>query len=455
MASTFKIVPSSGNLSAERFKVYTQRNLHKLPHISSLSKQQQFEIQVVANVLPFRVNQYVAENLIDWSKVPDDPMFRLVFPQREMLEENDYGIMSEALKKGKSKPELEKQARIIRAKLNPNPADQMELNLAELDGKTLEGVQHKYPETVLFFPARGQVCHSYCTFCFRWPQFVGDRTLRFASTSPNTLTRYLIQQPQVSDVLITGGDPMVMQAHHLNDCIQPLLSPELEHIQTIRIGTKSLSFWPHRYVNDADALDLLALLEKCVRAGKHVAIMAHYNHWRELETPIAREAIRRVRQTGAVIRAQGPLLRKINDDPRVWSRLWEEQARLGIIPYYMFVERDTGAQAYFEVPLARSWEIYRDAIQRVSGLGRTARGPSMSTSPGKIEIQGITEIQGEKVFVLRFIQGRNPDWVQRPFFAQYDAEATWLNQLKPAFGKKEFFFEKEFNKLAQRPIRKS
>ena len=217
MASTFQIVPSLKNLSAERFKVYTQRNLHKLPQISSLSKQQQFEIQVVANVLPFRVNQYVAENLIDWSQVPDDPMFRLVFPQREMLEENDYGIMSEALKKGKSKPELKEQARIIRAKLNPNPADQMELNLAELDGKTLEGVQHKYPETVLFFPARGQVCHSYCTFCFRWPQFVGDRTLRFASTSPSTLTRYLIQQPQVSDVLITGGDPMVMQALHLND----------------------------------------------------------------------------------------------------------------------------------------------------------------------------------------------------------------------------------------------
>ncbi len=455
MASTFQVVPSLKNLSAERFKVYTQRNLHKLPQISLLSKQQRFEIQVVASVLPFRVNQYVAENLIDWSKVPDDPMFRLVFPQREMLEENDYDLMSKALKKGISKPELEEQARVVRAKLNPNPADQMELNLAELDGKILEGVQHKYSETVLFFPARGQVCHSYCTFCFRWPQFVGDHTLRFASTSPRTLAQYLIRQPQVSDVLITGGDPMVMQTHHLSDCIQPLLSPELEHIQTIRIGTKSLSFWPHRYVNDTDAPDLLALLERCVRAGKHVAIMAHYNHWRELETPIAQEAIRRVRETGAVIRAQGPLLRKINDDPRVWSRLWEEQARLGIIPYYMFVERDTGAKAYFEVPLVRSWEIYRDAIQKVSGLGRTARGPSMSTSPGKIEIQGITKIQGEKVFVLRFIQGRNPDWVQRPFFAQYDTEATWFDQLKPALGKQEFFFEKEFNKLAQRSIRKS
>ena len=162
MASIFQIAPLPKNLPAERFKVYTQRNLHKLPQISSLSKQQQLEIQVVASVLPFRVNQYVADNLIDWSKVPDDPMFRLVFPQREMLEENDYDLISEALKKGLSKLELEGRARIVRAKLNPNPADQMELNLAELDGEILEGVQHKYSETVLFFPARGQVCHSYC-----------------------------------------------------------------------------------------------------------------------------------------------------------------------------------------------------------------------------------------------------------------------------------------------------
>ncbi|MGE4659009.1 MAG: lysine 2,3-aminomutase [Gammaproteobacteria bacterium] len=449
MASLVSTVPASGTTSPERFRVYTLHNLHKLPQISLLSKQQRFEIKVVANVLPFRVNQYVADSLIDWNQVPDDPMFRLVFPQRKMLEANDYDTMSEALKRKLPKPELLERARVIRTKLNPNPADQMELNIAELDGKTLDGVQHKYAQTVLFFPARGQVCHSYCTFCFRWTQFVGDRNLRFSSTSPDMLARYLAQKPQVTDVLITGGDPMVMQTHHLSRCVEPLLSPELEHIQTIRIGTKSLSFWPHRYVNDSDAFDLLRLLERCVRAEKHVAIMAHYNHWRELDTPIAREAIERIRETGAVIRAQGPLLRGINDDPDVWSQLWEEQARLGIIPYYMFVERDTGAKAYFEVPLARGWEIYRDAIKKVSGLGRTARGPSMSTSPGKIEVQGITEIKGEKVFVLRFIQGRNPDWIQRPFFAQYDEQATWLDQLKPAFGEPKFFFEEEFEKLTE------
>ncbi len=113
----------------------------------------------------------------------------------------------------------------------------------------------------------------------------------------------------------------------------------------------------------------------------------------------------------------------------------------------MFVERDTGARHYFEVPLAKAWQVYRGAMQQVSGLGRTARGPSMSAGPGKVEIQGVTEIQGEKVFVLRFIQARNPDWVQRPFFARFDPAATWLDDLKPAFGDKEFFFEREYRAM--------
>jgi L-lysine 2,3-aminomutase len=182
-------------------------------------------------------------------------------------------------------------------------------------------------------------------------------------------------------------------------------------------------------------------LHHLVIAGKHVAIMAHYNHTRELQTSIARAAIGRLRATGAEIRSQGPLLAHINDDADVWAELWREQVKLGIIPYYMFVERDTGARHHFEVPLYQAWQIYRAAMQQVSGLGRTARGPSMSAQPGKVEIQGVTEVQGERVFVLRFIQARNADWVQRPFFARFDENATWLDQLKPAFGQTKFFFE--------------
>jgi len=123
--------------------------------------------------------------------------------------------------------------------------------------------------------------------------------------------------------------------------------------------------------------------------------------------------------------------------------MWRKQVRLGAIPYYMFVERDTGAKQYFEVRLARAVKIFNEAYRQVSGLARTVRGPSMSTTPGKVLVDGVAEIHGEKVFVLKFIQGRDPQWVGRPFFAEFDPEATWLSDLKPALGEDKFFFEEE------------
>ena len=67
----------------------------------------------------------------------------------------------------------------------------------------------------------------------------------------------------------------------------------------------------------------------------------------------------------------------------------------------------------------------------------------MSADPGKVEILGVTTVAGKKVIALRMLQGRNPDWVMRPFFAKYDEKATWLSDLRPAFGEKRFFFEEE------------
>lgn len=431
-----------GRITHQPFKVYTQRDLDRIEPLQRLSKDLLFDMQVVSTVLPFRVNQYVIDELIDWGNVPDDPIFQLTFPQRGMLEEHHFHLIADLIRGGAEPALMQEAVDQVRSDLNPHPAGQMELNMpTDEAGNRLDGIQHKYRETVLFFPSQGQTCHAYCTFCFRWAQFVGDKTLRIASSEAATLLAYLRAHPEVTDLLITGGDPMVMKTKHLAAYLEPLLAPEFEHVQTVRIGTKALSFWPHRFLGAEDADDLLRLLERLHRAGKHVALMAHFNHWRELETLAVRQAIRRLRETGAQIRCQGPLVAHINDDPQVWRRMWNTQVSLGLLPYYMFVERDTGARNYFEVPLVKAWEIYRDAVQGVSGLGRTARGPSMSASPGKVEIQGVTEVGGEKVFVLRFIQARNPEWVQQPFFARFDPEATWFDQLRPAFGAEKFFFE--------------
>ena len=116
-----------------------------------------------------------------------------------------------------------------------------------------------------------------------------------------------------------------------------------------------------------------------------------------------------------------------------WAGMWRTQMRMGMVPYYMFVERDTGPQGYFAVPLYRGQEIFRDAYASVSGLCRTVRGPSMSATPGKVCIDGVVEVAGEKVFALHMIQARNPDLVGKPFFAQFDPSAIWLSDLKPAF----------------------
>jgi len=437
-------------LEPRRFKVFTQRDLDKIPQLRQLPEEVRFEMQVVSSVLPFRVNEYVIDELIDWAKVPSDPIYQLTFPQRGMLTEAHYQRMAKAWCDGLDKAAIGEIASEIRAELNPHPAGQIQMNMPQLsDGNRLDGLQHKYRETVLFFPSQGQTCHSYCTFCFRWAQFVGDKSLRIATSEAEGLHNYLKAHPEVTDLLVTGGDPMVMKTKHLKAYLEPLLGPAFDHIQTIRIGTKALTFWPYRFVSDADADELIELLERLVKAGKHVAIMAHYNHWQELTTDIAFQAIERLRSTGALIRSQGPLLANINDNADDWARMWNTQVKLGIVPYYMFVERDTGAKAYFEVPLAKAWNIYRDAMQQVSGLARTARGPSMSAGPGKVELQGVTEINGEQVFALRFIQGRNPDWVQRPFFASYDHQATWLDHLRPAFGEDAFFFEDEYRTLQQ------
>lgn len=430
-----------------KFRVFTDRQFDQIEPLKSLDAETRFDMQVVASVLPFRVNQYVIEDLIDWTNIPADPIYQLTFPQRGMLSEDAYSRMASLLRKSPSAHEIRALADELRADLNPHPAGQQTLNVPQLDGEALNGVQHKYNETVLFFPSQGQVCHAYCTFCFRWAQFVGDKALRFAATEAGELTRYLLNHREVTDVLITGGDPMVMKTANLKTYLEALLDPALEHIRTVRIGTKALTYWPYRFVTDPDADELLRLLERVVDAGKQVALMTHINHWRELEPPIVHEAVRRLRNTGAILRAQAPLLAHINDSADVWSRMWQDEVELGIYPYYMFVERDTGAKQYFEVPLIKAWETYRGAMSSVSGLARTARGPSMSAAPGKVEVQGVSEVAGEKVFVLRFLQGRNPDWVQRPFFAKYSETATWLNELEPAFGEEKFFFSDEFDQM--------
>jgi L-lysine 2,3-aminomutase len=430
-----------------KYKSYNIRNIQEIKQIARLPDSRKFDIEVVANVLPFKTNNYVVEELIDWDHYEDDPIFFLNFPDKEMLLPDHYDQVVELIHSNADKKTMVKTVNNIRMELNPHPAGQIEFNVPVLDGQKLHGLQHKYRETVLFFPSQGQTCHAYCTFCFRWPQFSGMNELKFAMKQSELLVEYIRRNPSVTDVLFTGGDPMVMSSKILGNYIQSLLDAKLNNLRNIRIGTKSLAFWPYRYLTDPDSEDILNLFRKVNDTGKHLAFMAHFSHPAELKTTAVQDAIGKVLETGAKIRTQSPILNHINADPFVWAEMWKKQVSLGMIPYYMFVARDTGARHFFGLPLSRIFEIYRNAYRQVSGICRTVRGPSMSASPGKIQIIGTAKVHGEKVFVLRFLQGRNPEWVGRPFFAAYNEKAQWLTDLNPAFGREEFFYSEEFRNM--------
>lgn len=397
--------------------------------------------------MPFKVNNYVLDELIDWSNLDNDPIYKLVFPQKDMLIPEHYKEMEKALYLTENKTQHKEVSNNIRWQLNPHPAGQQEHNVPEIDGIKLTGVQHKYRETVLFFPSSGQTCHSYCTFCFRWPQFVGMNELKFAMKETELLVKYLEGHQEVTDLLFTGGDPMIMSFPVFEKYIEPFIADNNRtNIQTIRIGTKALGYWPFKFTSDIEADDFLRLFERVTAKGINLAIMAHFSHPVELDTDVVKMAIQRIRATGAQIRTQSPVLKHINNSAEVWAEMWRKQVNLNCIPYYMFMARDTGAQHYFAVTLIEAWDIWRNAYQNVSGVCRTVRGPSMSCTPGKVQFLGVSEINNEKVFVLRFLQGRNPDWIARPFFAKYNENAIWMDTLVPAFGEK-FFFEEESSTL--------
>ncbi len=422
----------------ERYKAIVLQTIDKVAEKHPEIKPHLDDIRLAGLVFPFKASPYFVDELIDWDvgseKIKDDPFYRLVFPTLDMLEEHHREKLIQAKHEG-DPARVMKVVASIREDLNPHPAGQKTLNTPQK--KDLTGVQHKYRETTLVFPAAAQTCHAYCTYCFRWAQFIGDDDLRFSQKEASSLFEYLAEHKEVSDILMTGGDPMIMKTKSLAQYLEPLCDPNfLPHIKNLRIGTRSLTFWPQRFTTDPDADELIALLRRVREVGgRHVAIMAHLGHARELSTDKVVAAIGRIQKEAfATIRSQSPVMRGINDDSKVWADKWRKEVQLGIIPYYMFMARDTGARQFFDVPLVKAHRIFSDALRNTSGLIRTVRGPSMSCTPGKIEITGVEEIFGHQVFVLRFLQCRDEAWIGRPFFAKYDPKAVWFDDLEPLPG---------------------
>ncbi len=415
-----------------KFITYNQKNFNKIEYLKSIPVEIKKEIEIVSKVLPFKTNNYVIDYLIDWDHYENDPVFILNFPNRDMLSEKQYEMVEKAWNDKIPDEEFQRLVNKIRLQLNPHPAQQM-TNIPKLDGIPLEGCQHKYQDIVLFFPSEGQTCHAHCTFCFRWPQFVKDLDLQFSMREIEMVLEYIRRNENIHEILFTGGDPMVMSPKTISKYIHKIFEADIKHLDIIRFGTKSLSYWPFTFIPafSDEAEEMLHLFKQITDQGMHLSFMAHFNHPNEMDNNAVQEAIYNIRETGAEIRTQAPVLKNINNSGKIWSDMWTKQVNLGMIPYYMFVERETGPYRYFELPIAEVYDIYTNAIRYSGSLAKTVTAPVMSASQGKVHIMGIVDndISSERYFMMQYIRNRNIEETYKPFLMHYDAKATWFDQL--------------------------
>ncbi|MEM7476470.1 MAG: KamA family radical SAM protein [Planctomycetota bacterium] len=348
----------------------------KLKLIEQLSEDEKLTLAPVEQKFVFRANDYYL-GLIDWDD-ENDPIRRLIIPHEKELVE--WGKL--------------------------DASDEQSNTVAP-------GVQHKYVNTVLLLC--NDVCGAYCRYCFRKRLFMddSDETTRDVSAG----IQYIREHEQVTDVLLTGGDPLLMTPKRLADILAEIY--EIDHIRVIRMGSKIPAFDPARLLTDK----FLDVMDRYADAGKKIYLMAHFDHPREL-TSLAREAIAELLKRGVAAVNQCPLIRGVNDSSDVLAELYEELAGMGCRQYYLFQGRPTEGNMPYELPITTGWHLHQEAVKQVSGLGRTARF-SMSHDTGKIEIVGVDDNH----IYLRYHQAKDPAQQGQFMVAERDDNAYWFDQL--------------------------
>ncbi len=354
----------------------------KLDQVPQLGEGEKTRLQPVTDKFVFRTNDYY-QGLIDWTD-PDDPIRALVIPMESELEE--WGRLDASYEQ----------------MYTPVP-----------------GVEHKYQDTALLLV--NDVCGAYCRYCFRKRLFMDDNDEVVRDVSGGL--DYIRAHSEISNVLLTGGDPLIMSTSKLEPIIRQLR--EIPHVQIIRIGSKMPAFNPFRIINDPA---LLKMIETYSTAAKRIYVMAHFNHPREL-TAEAEQGIDLLLRAGAIVVNQSPLIRGINDDSGTLANLFARLSFMGIPPYYIFQCRPTEGNKSYSVPIEEAYEIFVDAQSRVSGLARRARF-AMSHRTGKIEVAALT---GEHI-VFRYHRAAAEENAGRVMIFDRNPRAHWLDDYPEAQG---------------------
>lgn len=354
-------------------------DVNRVPNIPDADRAR---LNEVAKRYVFRVNDYYL-GLIDWDD-PDDPIKQLIIPRQEEL--NDWGDL--------------------------DASNEASVTVAR-------GAQHKYRDTALLLV--NEVCGAYCRYCFRKRLFMNDNDE--ASLDVSAGIDYICAHPEITNVLLTGGDPLIMGTRRLGEILGALRA--IPHVQVIRLGSKIPAFNPFRILNDPE---LQSVLREYSTTEKRIYLMAHFDHPREL-TELAIESLSTYLACGVVAVNQCPLIKGVNDDVDALVEMYRKLSFIGVPPYYLFQGRPTAGNEPYEVPIVRGFQLFDAARNRCSGLAARARF-CMSHATGKIEVVGI---DAERIY-MRYHRAKYVEDEGRFMVFRRDDRAHWLDQLEPLDG---------------------
>lgn len=284
----------------------------------------------------------------------------------------------------------------------------------EHDNTVVLGLQHKYAQTGLLLVT--DRCASYCRYCFR-KRMVGKKSDEVAPDLAQ-VAQYIGGHPEMTNVLLSGGDPFVLSTSNLNEILDHLLP--ITHLDSIRFGTKMVAFEPKRFEDPA----LPALFQRIHEAGKTAIIVTHFDHIGEISVDAERQ-IRSLRAQGVQFFNQSVLLAKVNDDSEILAATFAKCHQIGVRPYYLFQSRPVKGASHFQTSLRRGLEITQGINQRLSGIQKTFKY-IMSHYTGKIEI---LDLGDDGRLYMRYQQNKISDKIGKIFSRPHVEAARWLDDL--------------------------
>jgi len=315
------------------------RSLEKFEYLTGIKfeEKEKIGLQKTFEKFPLSITPYYL-SVIDKSNYKNDPVFRQAFGSIEELT---------ILKSEHADP------------------------LSEDKDSPVEGITHRYPDRVLFHVSN--ICSMYCRHCTR-KRKVGDVDFVPSKAQLSAGIEYIKNTPQVRDVLLSGGDPLMLP----DDKIDWLLSEisQIPHVEIIRIGTRMPVVLPYRITDN-----LISILKKY----HPLWINTHFNHPNEITTS-AKEALAKLANGGFPLGNQSVLLANVNDCPRILKSLIHKLVQNRVRPYYLYQCDLSEGLSHFRTPIGKGIEIMESLIGHTSGFARPIYVIDAPGGGGKIPI---------------------------------------------------------------------